>query len=102
MPYVERSVQEYGVVIDHLYYYDDVLRPHIHRKDKGGYIFKRDPRDISIIYFLDPQTEQYYDIPFRNATHPAISIWEYRDALKKVKDRNKEISEENISKHLKN
>lgn len=96
MPYVERSVQEYGVVIDHLYYYDDVLRPYIHKKDSKGYIFKRDPRDISIIYFLDPQTEQYYDIPFRNATHPAISIWEYRDSLKKVKERRKEISEENI------
>lgn len=96
MPYVQRSVQEYGVVIDHLYYYDDILRPYVHKKNDKGYIFKRDPRDISVIYFLDPETEQYYDIPFRNATHPPISIWEYRDSVKKVRGRNKEVSEENI------
>ncbi|WBV55327.1 DDE-type integrase/transposase/recombinase [Chryseobacterium daecheongense] len=97
MPYVVRSIQEYGVVIDHLYYYADVLRPYIHKKDNNkGYIFKRDPRDISLIYFLDPVTEEYFDIPFRNATYPAISLWEYRDSLKKVKERNKEITEENI------
>ncbi|MCT4152798.1 DDE-type integrase/transposase/recombinase [Elizabethkingia anophelis] len=102
MPFVERSIQEYGVVIDHLYYYDDVLRPYIHRKGKeGGYVFKRDPRDISVIYFLDPLTGQYYDIPFRNASHPPISIWEYRDSVKKIKERNKEVNEENIFEGLK-
>lgn len=102
MPFVERSVQEYGVVIDHLYYYDDVLRPYIHKKEGDkGYIFKRDPRDISVIYFLDPLTEQYYDIPFRNASHPPISVWEYRDSLRKIKERNKEVNEDNIFEALK-
>ncbi|WP_372482903.1 hypothetical protein AB9J70_12890 [Elizabethkingia anophelis] len=102
MPFVERSIQEYGVVVDHLYYYDDVLRPYVHKKDGDrGYIFKRDPRDISVIYFLDPLTEQYYDIPFRNASHPPMSIWEYRDSLKKVKERNKEVNEGNIFEALK-
>lgn len=101
MPFVERSIQEYGVVIDHLYYYDDVLRPYIHRKEReGGYIFKRDPRDISVVYFLDPLTGQYYDIPFRNASHPPISIWEYRDSLKRIKERNKEVNEGNIFEAL--
>lgn len=41
MPFVERSIQEYRVVIDHIYYYDDVLRPYIHSlEDKKKYIFK--------------------------------------------------------------
>lgn len=97
MPYVERTIQEYGVVIDHLFYYDDILRPYIHNKGQNnGYIFKRDPRDISVIYFLDPSTNLYYDIPFRNASHPPISIWEYRESIKRIKEKNKEINEDNI------
>ncbi|PTT67390.1 helix-turn-helix domain-containing protein, partial [Chryseobacterium sp. HMWF001] len=57
MPFVERTIQEYGVLIDHITYYDDILRKYIHSREdsskyskKQKYIFKRDPRDISIIY----------------------------------------------------
>lgn len=99
IPYVERSIQEYGVVIDHIYYYDDVLRPFVHStKDnqKEKFIFKRDPRDISVIYFLEPNSNEYYDIPYRNTSYPPISIWEYRNILKIVKKDNREVSEEAI------
>lgn len=92
MPYVERTVQEYGVLIDDIYYYGDVLRRYIHkfdpqnRKQKQKFIFKRDPRDISVIYFYDPEVKQYFTIPYRNTSHPAISIWELRQATKKLDD----------------
>lgn len=99
MPYFERSVQEYGIVIDHIYYYDDVLRQYIHASNTNEskkYIFKRDPRDISIVYFLDPKTNSYYDIPYRNSSYPPMSIWEYRDIIKKIKEANVDVSEEKI------
>lgn len=100
MPYIERSIQEYGVVIDHIYYYDDVLRPYIHSIDKNKrkkqYIFKRDPRDISIIYFYDDLMDEYFDIPYRNTSLPPLSIWEYRDVIKNLKNNNLNLNEENI------
>lgn len=99
LPYVERTVQEYGVRIDHICYYADILRNYIHDKEgnsKKKHIFKRDPRDISVIYFYDPKTRQYYNIPYRNTSYPPMSIWEYRDAIKKLKSSKIEINEESI------
>jgi putative transposase len=88
MPYVERSIQDYGVQIDHIHYYDDKLRPYINSIESTGnsiakqrrkFIFKRDPRDISVIFFYDPELKQYFEIPYRNTSHPPITIWEYRE-----------------------
>lgn len=84
MPYVERTVQTYGVIIDRIYYYSDTLRRYINStlpeslKRKRKFLFKRDPRDISVIYFYDPEIKQYYSVPYRDISHPPISIWELR------------------------
>lgn len=99
MPYVERSIQEYGVVIDHIYYYSDVLRSYIHDEEKGiakKHIFKRDPRDISVIYFYEPSIQEYYDIPYRDASLSPMSVWEYRDIVRKLKDNRIEVNETSI------
>ncbi len=100
MPYFERTVQEYGVVIDHIYYYDDVLRPYIHNtvdtKTKSRFIFKRDPRDISVIYFYDPNNDEYYDIPYSNTSLPPVSIWEFRELKRRLKQNQVPISEESL------
>ena len=99
MPYFERSVQEYGIVIDHIYYYADILRQYIHSSDKNEinkYVFKRDPRDISVVYFLEPKSDTYYDIPYRNSSYPPLSIWEYRDLIREIKDSNEQVTEEKI------
>lgn len=99
MPFVERSIQEYGIVIDHIYYYNDILRPYIHNMDgnqKKKYLFKRDPRDISKIYFWEEKNSTYHEIAYRNTSLPPISIWEHRDILKKLKEKNKDIKESSI------
>ncbi|MEP5071303.1 MAG: Mu transposase C-terminal domain-containing protein, partial [Crocinitomicaceae bacterium] len=103
MPYFERTVQEYGVLIDHIFYYDDVLRKHIHSKEssrsnssKKKFIFKRDPRDISTIYFFDPELNDYFEIPYRNTSHPPMSIWEYNHVIKKLTDRKQPVDEDSI------
>lgn len=91
MPYFERTVQNYGVLIDDAYYFADVLRPWVmapdpdHPKSSRLFKFKRDPHDISILYFLDPNTKRYYAIPFRDSSLPPISLWEFRDARKAAK-----------------
>ena len=90
MPFVERTIQEYGVVIDNIHYYGDVLRPWIHGRDpsnvklKRKFVFVRDPRDIGEVYFLDPDTKAYYPIAYRDLTRPRISIWDLNAALKRI------------------
>lgn len=100
MPLIERSIQEYGVVIDHIYYYSDVLRNYIHDSDSKGnkikHKFKRDPRDISVIYFYDYKQNTYYEIPYRNSSQPPITIWEHRLILAKLKENKIHINEESI------
>ncbi len=92
MPYVERTVQEYGVLIDGIHYYSDVLRQWIHAVDsdnsklKRKFIFARDPRDISVVYFLDPATKTYSPIPYRDASRPSISLWELKAVLKRLEE----------------
>ena len=86
MPFVERTVQDYGVVIDDIHYYHDVLRRWINATEPGKakvrrkFMFRRDPRDISTIWFYDPELMTYYPIPYRDTSHPPISIWELNEA----------------------
>jgi len=93
-PFVERTIQEYGVVIDNIHYYSDVLRHWIHARDpenpklKRKFIFARDPRDISVVYFLDPESRTYCSIPYRDSSRPPISLWELNAVLKNAADTN--------------
>lgn len=94
-PFVERTIQDYGVVVDGVHYYHDVLRRWIGAKDpatakqKRKFTFRRDPRDISVIWFFDPELRAYYAIPYRDTSHPAISLWELREAERLVKEAGK-------------
>lgn len=90
-PYVERTVQRQGVVIDNIRYYAPILRRWVEANelDSGKarkFIFARDPRDISVVYFLDPSTHAYSPIPYFNTARPAISLWELRAVLKQLKE----------------
>lgn len=99
MPYIERTIQEYGVLIEHITYYHDVLRKYIHakeQKNKKKFIFRRDPRDISVIYFYDPELNEYFDIPYRDSSLPAISIWEFNDTTRILKKEDTIINEKTI------
>ncbi len=103
MPFVERTVQDNGVVIDDIHYYHDVLRTWINAtepdkpKVKRKFIFRRDPRDISTVWFFDPQLKTYFPIPYRDTSHPPISIWELREAKKAAEGQSKdEATERNI------
>lgn len=92
MPFENRTVQDYGVVIDNVHYWHDVLRRWINAADplkpkvKREFLFRRDPRDISSIWFFDPEVQTYYPIPYRDTSHPAISVWELREAKRRLED----------------
>lgn len=92
LPSEERTIQQPGVKIDKVQYYSDVLRRWIKAKNPDGsarkFIFKRDPRDISTIWFYDPEIKQYFSIPYRNITYPPMSLWELRHVRQYLEDRN--------------
>lgn len=103
MPYEERTVQRYGVAIDGIRYNDGVLTRWIHARDpesaklKRKFRFRRDPRDISVVYFFDPELKEYYEIPYRNTAHPPISVWELREATRRVRESGrKQVDEDAI------
>jgi putative transposase len=87
LPFVERTVQPYGISIDGIHYYSDVLRRFVGATQDGRrrtFVFRRDPRDISTVSFWDPDLQQYSSIPYRNTVHPPISIWELRELRRKL------------------
>jgi len=100
MPFVERTVQPYGIVIDDVHYYDEVLNPWINAPDadevklKRRFLVRRDPRDISQVHFFDPDSKQYYAIPYRDTSHPPISLWELRAARQRLRDEGKQHVDE--------
>lgn len=100
MPYRECTVQSYGIVMDNITYYDPVVDPWIHSKDpetkgKRKFICRRDPRDISAIWFLDPEQDRYFKVPYRNIEHPSINLWELREIRKILtKEGHAQVNEE--------
>ena len=92
MPYMERTIQAYGVLINQVNYYSDVLRPWIDARDpneprfRRNFKFRYDPRDVSLMYFFDPDAKRYCAIPYRDSSLPPASIWELRSARKKAKE----------------
>jgi putative transposase len=91
LPSTERTVQKNGITMDHVTYFSDVLRKWIVPQEarvKGPsklFICKRDPRDISKIHFYDPDLKKYFEIPYRNITHPKINLSELRTVIAKIK-----------------
>lgn len=102
LPYVERTIQEYGVVLDGIKYYDDALRPYIHAKDPTNpksarrFIFRRDPLDISVLYFWDPDLLTYRNIPYANLGRPPMTLWEVRAVRRELLDKGNAAVDENL------
>lgn len=90
LPSFRRTVQTFGVTIEGMGYYAEALRPWISATvpetgKKMEFVFRRDPRDISAIWFFDPVIKQYFKIPFADQALPPMSMWEYQQAREKLK-----------------
>lgn len=93
LPYEERSVQKYGVQLFGIDYFHDVLRKWIKQPDKTRkgakkFIVRYDPRDLSSVFFYDPDMESYVIVPYRDTSLPPISLWELRELKRKAKEAN--------------
>lgn len=103
LPFERRTVQRNGLNIDNIEYFHEVLIPWINAIDpedskrKRKFIVRRDPRAIDEVYFYDPEVKQYYAIPYRDTSHPSISLWELRAAQAWLRERgDSDIDEDRI------
>ena len=102
LPSIERTVQKNGVTIDGLTYFDQILRTKIRGYDMGydssnsnpKYIFKRDPRDISFIWFYDDIQQEYYKIGLANIEFPAMSLQELNIIKSSIEKTNSKVLNE--------
>ncbi|MDZ4296867.1 MAG: DDE-type integrase/transposase/recombinase [Moraxellaceae bacterium] len=91
LPRFRRTIQPFGVTVDNLTYYAEALRPWIGAVDKSQdgkkreFIFRRDPRDVSLLWFFEPELKQYFKVPLADQSIPTMSIWEYELARSELK-----------------
>jgi len=82
LPVLRRRVTREGIVCDHIAYYADALRPLVARRDRlGPVLVRRDPRDLSRVWVLDPDDGNYVEVPCSRQGRPAISLHEHRLAV---------------------
>ncbi len=95
LPVIRRTLTRTGFVIDHIHYYADALKPWIARRERlPAFLIRRDPRDISRIGVLEPEGQHYLEIHYRTLSHPAVTLWEQRQALAKLRQLGREQVDE--------
>jgi putative transposase len=88
LPVFRRTLRRTGFVIDHVHYFANLLKPWIARRESmGQFIIRRDPRDISRVWVLEPEGHQYVEVPYRSISNPVVSVWEHRQALARLRER---------------
>lgn len=87
LPVERRGVGRYGFVMDHITYYADILKPWIARREQlDRFILRRDPRDISSVWVLDPESQRYLEVPYRAISNPSVTLWEQKKAVEKLRE----------------
>jgi putative transposase len=82
LPIEWRTLQRHGFMLDHISYNSPVLSPFIgDRKKYQRFLIRRDPRDLSRIYVLEPNSHRYLEIPYRTLSRPTITLWEHKRAI---------------------
>ena len=90
LPSFSRTVQVFGVTIEGLRYFADTLRFWLNATEPGTdkkrhLVFRRDPRDISYIWFFDPELKRYFKVPLADQSLPPMSMWEYKHIRKQLR-----------------
>ena len=102
LPYFERTVQEYGIQNEGIFYWTDALRRFVHMRDPKRpsaaktFVCRYDPRDLSCIWLYDDEAGQYIEVPYRDVSRPSISLWELRKAKSILKEQYKKSANEEL------
>jgi putative transposase len=82
LPAEDRLIRRDGIRIFHLHYWDNVLSP-LAGRSQQRFLVKYDPRNLSRVYSRDEKGD-YWTIPYRDLGAPPITLWEHRNALRKL------------------
>ncbi len=83
LPGERRLVRRDGIQLFGIRYWDSLLSP-IAGRSNHPVLLKYDPRNLSRIWWRD-QDGRYWPIPYRDLGRPPISLWEQREAAKRLK-----------------
>lgn len=87
LPVIRRKITRTGFVLDHVHYFSNSLKPWIARREgQEKFIIRRDPRDISRIWVLEPEGKNYVEVPYRTVFHPAVTLHEHQQALARLRE----------------
>lgn len=96
LPVIRRKLQRTGFIIDGITYYSNGLSKLIAARDQlERFFIRRDPRDLSRIWVLAPDSNQYLEVPYRTLSNPSITVWEQRKARERIRQQGQEKVDEN-------
>lgn len=92
LPGFPRKVRREGILLDHIWYWTDSLKPMIGRSVN----VRCDPRDLSQIYLQDQVSKGYLPVPYSDLSHKPINIWEHKIATRRLEEAGCTIDEAGI------
>ena len=98
LPVIRRKLGRTGFVIDHVHYFANVLKPWIARRGRlERFVIRRDPRDLSRIWVLEPEGNNYVEVPYRTLSNPAVTLGEHRQALARLREQGRsQVNEQDL------
>ena len=95
LPVIRRRLSRTGFVVDHVRYFSNALKPWVERREHlGTFVIRRDPRDLSRIWVLEPDGAGYVEVPYRMMAHPAVTLWEHRAATARLREQGRSSVDE--------
>ncbi len=95
LPVIRRRLTRTGFVVDHVRYFSNALKPWVARREHlGAFVIRRDPRDLSRIWVLEPDGAGYIEVPYRMMAHPAVTLWEHRAATARLREQGRSSIDE--------
>jgi putative transposase len=92
LPGEHRILQRDGIRLFNLRYWDNILSPMVGRS-KDPLLIKYDPRNLSRVY-LEDRAGTFWPIPYRDLSLPPISLWELREAQRRLRERGRRALDE--------
>lgn len=89
-----RLIRRDGIRLFNIHYWDNYLSP-LAGRSKTPVLIKYDPRNLSRVYVRD-QDGRHWPIPYRDLALPPISLWEHREALKRLKEQGRQAVDESL------
>jgi len=87
LPIIHRRITREGFRVDHISYFCNALHPWIAERDSmDRFTIRRDPRDLSRIFVLDPKGTFYLEVPCAQQGRPRITLFEHREAIATLRE----------------